>query len=436
MVPTIRAVLLLLAALPVALLPALVAPGLWLAAVAVTALIVALMVIDLTLAVPAARVIVESQAPKSLEIGSAGACHVTIIAGSRSRLRLAMLCEVNELFAPIAGVVVTTGADGRALASVPLMARRRGVGRIERVWLRWQGPFGLFERRKLVNTAHEVIVVPNLKPVHTAAITVARNREAWFGPKRMRFVGEGSEFDSLRDYVPGLDHRAISWKASARHRKLLSQEFRAERDQQVVIAIDTGHLMAEPLNGVPRLDHAITAGLLLAWGGLRSGDRIGLYSFGARPGSWVEPVSGAKSFGLLRQRSSELAYSTDESNYTLAISVLGTRLRRRSLVVLLTDFVDDVAARLMLETVGHLATRHLVLFVSMRDPALTALVQAPFQAMEDVHRAAVAGDFLREREVVFTRLRRAGAMCLECAPGELSAQLLSTYLDIKRRERI
>ncbi len=106
-------------------------------------------------------------------------------------------------------------------------------------------------------------------------------QEAIYGIKTQLQKGEGAEFEALREYAPGFDSRFIDWKHSARHRKLLCKEFRTERNHQVIMAFDTGYLMLEPVDGVTRLDHAINAGLVLAWISLHGGDLVGTYGFDA-----------------------------------------------------------------------------------------------------------------------------------------------------------
>src|SRR5262249_29258585 len=155
------------------------------------------------------------------------------------------------------------------------------------------------------------------------------------GLKVERYLGDGSEFDALREHVPGMDRRAIDWKASARHRALLGREFRAERNHQLVLAIDTGHLMAEPLGGMPKLDHAVNAALLLAYFGLRTGDRVGLFGFDSEVRAFAAPAAGVRAFPRLQRASAALEYGTAETNFTLGLAELSSRLSRRSLVVLL-----------------------------------------------------------------------------------------------------
>src|SRR5262249_363791 len=201
--------------------------------------------------------------------------------GSIGGGRCAVLCELSGPLRPLAATQVDWSQSGSGLAEWGLAAGRRGEGRIERGWLRWTGPLGLVAVEHRHGGGRGVAVTPNVAAVHDIALKFAQ-QDALFGQKQMRQQGEGSEFRSLRDYVPGLDHRFIDWKQSAKHRALMCKEFLTERNQQIVFAFDCGHLMSEPLEGVPRLDHAINAGLLMCYTSLRCGDRVGLFSFDPR----------------------------------------------------------------------------------------------------------------------------------------------------------
>jgi uncharacterized protein (DUF58 family) len=194
--------------------------------------------------------------------------------------------------------------------------------------------------------------------------------------------------------------------------------------------------MAEPLDGAPRLDHAITSALLLGWVGLRLGDKVGLFAFDRAVRAWSEPQAGLASFARLKTVSAGLDYTAEETNFTLGLAELSSRVRRRSLVVAFTDFVDTVTAELMIENLARLARRQLVLFVALRDPALDALARGRPGRLTDLYRSVVAGDFLRERERVLARLRRLGIHCIDADPSAASARLVARYLEVKRRELV
>jgi uncharacterized protein (DUF58 family) len=346
-----------------------------------------------------------------------------------------MLCDVGEnleIPTPQRGLLTAETATRIAARLSPL---RRGTGRVERVWLRWRGPMGLIERRHVEILATDIPIVPNVRAVRDEAIRFTA-WDAQIGLKPQNQQGDGSEFESLRDYVPGLDHRSIDWKHSARHRQLVCKEFRAERNHQVVLAIDTGHLMSEPLGGIPKLDHAINNALLLGHTCLRHGDRVGLYGFDSQARLFAEPIGGLHYYNHFLRFTSRLDYRPDETNFTLGLTELMVRLKQRSLIILQTEFVDTTTAELMLENLGRIASRHVVIFVTLRDKDLHDTVDAPPHSLEDISRSVIAHDLAQERLVVFERLRRLGVHCLEAPSEKIGAELVDRYLMIKNRELI
>jgi len=436
MSPTPRAILLLALGILVAVLPAVLGDRFWVAWLAFAAVTVLAVGLDAALAWPRRKPQVLPTAPAVLYVGSAD--ELVIDLGLRHRPRPAAVEAVCELEPPLTPQPprTTPAADGRCRLRVPLVPSRRGTARVGAVWLRWNGPLGLMRWQTRHALDLEIPVAPDMPGLRRAALRFFGSRDLMTGEKMELHTGDGSEFERMREFVPGLDHRAMDWKASARHRKLLCREFRAERNHQIVIAVDTGHLMSETIDGLPRLDHAIHAGLLLSWLSLRSGDRVGLYAFDKGPGLYVAPQAGLGSFGHLQQASAQLAYSGEETNFTLGLAELAGRLRRRSLVVLLTDFVDTVTAELMVDDLARLSRHHLVVFVALRAPAVDTIAAAAPDGMLDMARALVAADLQRERELVLRRLTRLGVHTIDAVPGAVSPQLLNRYLDIKRRELI
>ncbi len=435
--PTLRMVLLCAAGLPVALASVVVSEALWPAWLGYAVALVLLGGVDALLALPRRRLRIATEVPDVLYMGESDDLVVQLGAPRwRRPTRIDVLVDLGRDLETVAARAVELPVGGSLRLPLELKPRRRGTAAVEAVWARWRGPFGLMRCTVRHPVAAEVPVVPNLRAVRAAALRFFSHRDFLSGLKVERYVGDGSEFESLREYMPGLDHRAIDWKASARHRKLLSQEFRAERNHQVIITVDTGHLMSEPLGGVPRLDHAINAGLLLSYFSLRTGDRVGLYGFDAEVRVFAEPAGGMGTFARLQRLTADLEYGRAETNFTLGLANLATRLRRRSLIVFLTEFVDTITAELMLENVSRLSVKHLVVFVALRDPTLGEIAAKEPRSPGDLHRAVVAGDFTRERETVIGRLRRMGVHCLDVPPDRLSMSLLNRYLDIVRRELV
>ncbi len=437
MKPTSRSILLLLLGLPVAAVPVLAGERFWVFWFSYVALTVFLLGLDGALARSRRRLDMDLQLPDQLFIGRPGRATLRLDFPGRGRpARVDVLLETGELLVPLAPRVLSPDPQGRCLAPLDLAATRRGRAQVGDVWLRWRGPLGLVQCIRRRRQRLEIPVVPDIQAVRAAALKFFGSRDFQAGLKLEEYTGDGSEFDRLREFVPGLDHRSMDWKASARHCKLLSREFRAERNHQIIFAVDTGRLMSEPVGGVPKLDHAINAGLLLAWYGLRAGDRVGLCGFDKGLNLYRGPQGGLGTFPALHLASSQLDYSTEETNFTLSLAQLSTRLRQRSLIVVMTDFVDTISARLMEENLQRLSRKHLVLFVTMRNPDLEAVAVESPVSVRRMARSVVASELLQERERVLKGLRRHGIQTIDALPDGVSPELLNRYLEIKRRELI
>ena len=172
----------------------------------------------------------------------------------------------------------------------------------------------------------------------------------------------------------------------------------------------------------------------MAFVSLKLGDRVGFFGFDVRPRLFTGAVSGARAFPLLQRMATLLDYSPEETNYTLALTQLGAALERRSLIVVFTDFADTTSAELMLENVGRLLKRHLVLFVVFRDEELEAIARREPVDAEAVSRAVTAEALLRERDLVIARLVRMGAQIVDAPVESISSALLSAYVDLKLKD--
>lgn len=431
--PTLRAVLLFSATAPLMLVLLAWSPELWPISFDLGLFVLALIGIDVLLCTRFRDLDVVHDMPARLFIGAEGALRLTITQKSKARAVSfeALLEQRGDLKPPAVRRLVGT-TEEPASVLLPIVPTRRGEVFIDGVWLRWRGPFALAERMRRIPVAKKIDVLPDVRGIASAAVQFF-SRDAIDGIKLQQQKGEGAEFESLRDHAAGLDNRFIDWKRSAKHLRLLSKEFKVERNHQIVLAFDTGHLMAEPIEGLPRLDHAIHAGLLLGWISLRSGDYVGSFGFDAQVRQFMQPSRGLPYFIKLQSGSSQLAYRTEETNFTLGLAELNFRLKRRALVVLFTEFIDTTTAELLLESVHRMTNRHAVIFVTLRDPLLPDIVDAKPERFQDIAEAVVAHDLLRDRAVVLERLTRMGVHCLEVPPRGLAVSLINRYLMIKER---
>lgn len=430
-VPTMRAAVIAALAAPAALLVAALAPGAWIVAPALGGALLLLVVAD---ALAAGRVVsFEFTARPDEEVGAQ--CWLQVSAGFAGGRRSDVDCAIA--FDPR---LVPGGRMAFALferdedtwqAGASYRPVRRGMGRIGKVWLRWSGPLGLGARHIAGEPGFEVRVWPNIGAVRSPALQTFL-RDAQYGLLARRIRGEGTQFEALTEYRPGMDKRRIDWKSSARHVQLYAREFETERNNQIVFAFDCGQTMCEPLGGVPRIDRAVSAALAASYVALRGGDRVALFGFAARPEVMTPFIQGSGEFHRIQRAAAALDYHAQEPNFTLAMATLAGRLARRSLIVIFSDFTDPTSAELMMESVGRLVSRHVVLFVTMTDEELVDLAQAEPAGMDQLAMAVTADQLLRQRALVTRRLRQCGVDVIEAPHEQVGLRLIDAYLAIKR----
>jgi uncharacterized protein (DUF58 family) len=230
-----------------------------------------------------------------------------------------------------------------------------------------------------------------------------------------------------------MDRRSIDWKQSARHVKLHAKEYRSERNNQIIFAVDCGRQMCEPVGGIARVDRVVSAMLLTAWIALKLGDRVSLHAFDSRPRIASGLVSGAAAFGELQRLAARIDYSGEETNYTFALTTLAARLTHRSMIILFTEFTDLTSAEFMIRAAGRLVQTHVLLIVVLRDEELEGFVDRAPESADDVTRAVTAAALLRDRLMVLTRLRHLGAHVIESEHDRVAERLVQGYVDLKRR---
>lgn len=435
LLPTRRAVLIVAGLAPLALLLAAAAPGAWIAAPALGGALLVLVLLDglFAGALDDLRVI----APADAEVGEEAT--LTVLAdlaraGPRARPHAALACDPRLADGGRVELVLAA-VDGAWSGSTALRANRRGTAALSHIWLRWSGPLGLAHRQVSRPLDQAVRIWPNIAPVRSPALQIFL-RDAQFGLIARRIRGEGSEFEALAEYEPGMDRRRIDWKSSARHARLFAKEYEVERNNQIVFAFDCGQTMCEPIDGLPRIDRAVTAALTTAYVALKAQDRVALFGFAARPEVATPFVTSSRDFARLQRAAAGLDYHPGEPNFTLALSTLAARLQRRSLIVLFSDFTDPTSAELMVENVGRLVERHVVLFVVMTDADMARIVSGPVADMQSVAEAVTASSLLRQRALVLQRLRHLGVRVVEAPHDRIGTRLLDAYLAIKREGRI
>lgn len=424
MIPTGR--LVALAVLPTVLggvaiaLPAAIAPMI---AVDVVLLVVA--VADLLASRGRVEVVREVEPVQA--VGRPSVVRLAVRSLARRRLELRLVDEAPGDRAP-PEVRLALDPGERAEATYTWAIRTRGAHRFEAVTVRWRTRLGLFERQHRMAVPSEVRVYPSFRQLRSWGL-LAREDERRAPVRARRKPGGENEFERLRPYVRGDSYRHVDWRATARRRALVTREFGQESNQNILFLIDAGRTMSAESEGRSAFDQALDAAMVVGQVALRRGDRVGLLLYDDRVRAWMPPRGGTRAGAELIRSSYDIFPTLREADHALAMRWVGQRVRRRSLVVLLTSVIDPANAESVTAVTRIFGRRHLPLCVWLRDPSVEALAQAG----SDPYAAGAAAELLGERSRQLQIVRDRGALVLDVAPDRVTSALLSRYLEIKAR---
>ncbi len=392
-------------------------------------------VVDLALGPPLRALHLERRLPAHLALRARASIRYTIENASRRAVRVGIAeAPLRTLRFDARECVTLVPGGAGTVAHATAMPTERGRDAFERLYVWYESvTIGLVRRRAILDAPQEFRVYPDLSAVERYGSLHARNRLIEAGLRRMRMRGEGTAFESLREYADGDAFRAIDWKATARRGKLMVMQREVERSQDVMLLLDCGRLMHPRIGDQRKLDHAITAALSVASIASLASDRVGVVAFAQRILLARAPRSTAASIGALADALCDVEPRFEESDYARAFRYVGAHLHRRSLVVLFTDVIDPVAQSMVLAELRSLARRHVVLCVFMNDAAVqTVLAETP-ASVDDAYRLDVALGLLAERGIATRTLERSGAIVLDVPAAKLSVAAIDEYLRIKSR---
>jgi len=318
----------------------------------------------------------------------------------------------------------------------PLSAERRGHYALGPVYLRHYSPLRLWTRQVICPINAQAAVYPNLAAERKALAALFLNRSAT-GMHLLRQVGQGREFEKVREYLPGDYLGDIHWKATAKRRHLVTKEFQLEKTQRVFVCVDASRLSARrgEEEAVPLLERFVGAALTLAQVAEQQGDQCGLAAFSDQLQSLVRFGSGRGHFGVLRDAVYRLKTSDVSPDFRELAASLGLHLRRRSLIMVLTSLDDPAVADDFIEHFTPLASRHLVVVATARPEAARPLYSGSEVASAEALYQRLGGQMVwNSLQELTSRLRRKNIGFALVERDRLALELVSHYLDIKRRQ--
>ncbi len=421
----------------VAALPLLAAP--WWPAYALLALVADLVlllvvIVDVAMTPRPRELVVEREIAHVLSAGTRNPMTLWIENRAHHALELELAEEVEEdaQFHGLEERLALASGEERSL-TYHVVPRRRGRLRFRALHLRYRSRLGLLvvgERRALEAA---VVVYPGVHAIRQVAMRSRQMRTGEHGAHAFRQRGREGEFERLRPYRLEDDPRDVDWKASAKCERLISREFAVERNQSVVMLLDTGRSMSNEVDGKSLLDRGLDATLALAYSTLVQGDYFSLLAFSDRLERAVGPLRGRASVSELIRQSHDLEVRPVIADYRLVCREVDRRIRKRALVVLLTHALDEHHIDAVRAMLARSSLPHLFLCVFLRDASLLELARTQPETELEAYQVAAAAAILETQARKIAALRRVGVRVLEVVPEGLGGDLVNAYLEVKSR---
>jgi uncharacterized protein (DUF58 family) len=409
-------------------------PFLFRAVLAYDALLLVLCVVDRSMTPKPKTFRLERRVEDTLSLGEANPVDLEILNSPAFSTRLEIRDEYPAGFRAdreTCPLSVGPGVRGRVRYRVTPLARGEyGFGSIH---FRYPSLLRLVHLAGKVEQPKKVQVYPNLVGLRRYELRRRRSHLQYTGIRVARRRGEGSEFESLREYVPDDDFRWINWKATAKHQYPIVQNFEPEKNQTVLLVLDAGRRMTTEVEGMSKLDYAVSAALLLGYVASDMGDQVGMLLFGGEKEVYLPPRKGKGQVERILENLYAVRPEQSEPDYPSVLARLAGRSKRRALVIVFTDVTDQYTSRNLLAGLSLLRPRHLPLVVAIADRSLHRRRDQHVRTAGDVYRKAVAGDLLDERARIVRSMANSGALVLDRLPEEISPETVNAYLEIKRK---
>lgn len=409
----------------------------WLLLVAANAMLLTIAVIDALLAAPPSSLQIRREHASVIVLGRSSELIWHVHNTSRRRMRLSVADDLPDtLGVPNRRFSVSIAAGAMARARSRMEPTRRGRFDLSTATIRVRGPLGLASRQARVSVVSKLRVHPPFRSQKEAELKIRQARLLTVGLRSTRGLGGGTEFEQLREYTTDDEFRSVDWAATARAGKTIVRTYRPERNQTIVVMLDAGRLMAGRVDGVPRIEHAMDAVMMLGAVATSLGDKVGLMVFDAAVQSTVAPARHRDQVSRMTEAMFDVEPALVATNYRAAFAEMLARFRRRSLVVVLTELAPHVTETSLAPALPLLGRNHVVVVASVTDPSVAAWATEPVQADVGAYRRAAALSSLSQRKRAGALLRGRGAIVVDAPPGRLASELADVYLRVKSTGRL
>ena len=394
-------------------------------------------VLDAVLAPAPGSLPVRRDLPPAVTLGVAADIGWAVANPTRRSLRIALADELApSLRADTRRASARVPAGGTLRAATTIHPARRGRFLPTELVVRVDGPLGLAARQAALVVPGVLRVYPSFRSKDEAELRIRKARILEVGLRSAQGLGAGTEFDQLREYSVDDEFRRVDWGATARAGRPIVRTYRAERNQTVLVLVDNGRVMAGRVDGVPRVEHAVDAAMMLTAVSTGLGDRCGVVAFDREVRSAVAPRSDRGQLGRVVEALYDLEPVLAESDYAGAFSETLARFRRRTLLVVLTDLVAPAVDEWLVPALPLILREHLVVVAGVRDPDVARWATGDVSDSSGAYRQAAAVSALESRRRTVARLRGLGVTVVDAKPGDLAPALADAYLKVKATGRL
>lgn len=317
-----------------------------------------------------------------------------------------------------------------------LKPSRRGLFQFENMHLRLQSKLGLWNRFVEKDCQSDLLVYPNMKQLEEYAHLARTNRLNLIGVRKTRKAGQDNNFERLRDYNQDDNYKHIDWRATARRQKITVKQFQQDQSQRIVFMLDCGRMMTNEYKGLSLLDYAMNSILMMSYVALNQGDSVGLLCFSDKVEKYVPLRGGPRQMNHMLHGLFDRFPQFKQSNFDEAFLYFSNHCRRRTLVVLISNVIDDISATQITGYLSSLSPRHLPILCLMRDRSVFEIADNP--ALDDsvLFRSGAAANLLLWRHEVLKKISDSGTLVVDAFPDQLTAPLINRYLEVKAKHQL
>lgn len=378
------------------------------------------------------KVIIKIIQPTFFKMNSYNKIKIKIENKNKLSIHFNMLLDLNIAFDRRYSekVFVSQGNSSRE-EKIKIFARRRGEFISKFIFIKVKSFLGLLSIYQTYKQKINITVLPKAFFINSNFKIIKKLIQRAKGNQKTRIIGNGADFEMLRDYTKGDPFNRIDWKATSRKRKLITRVYQMQNVFEVFLMLDCGRISSTEVNGKSMLDYAIDSLLLLSYSAIKNNDHISFMAFGTKIIKHISRIKNLTGLKKLNAYMSKINSEMAESNYQSAFSFVKQNLKKRSLIVFFTDIIDDSGLNIYKKYLYLLNKKHIIIIVLLRDKNLFTISNT--QAKDDltIHQIIAANDLVLRRNKTIHELKKTGIIILDLYPEDVTPNLLNKYINIK-----